>query len=519
MSSSRSPATPGSDAGGRRGLPLWATLALSALGYGLMWRWFPLAPNVGRAPAADIRTFAPTALGGLAYALLLMLLFALHLLALRRLRDGLARTDRAALALLIGAALLLALPLLAAYPINATDVYRYVIRGRVASVYGQSPYVAPPATFVGDPFMPLAGEWAGETSPYGPLWELVAAGVTALSGDNLLLGVWLFKLLALACFLGLAALIWALLPPGRARPAYAALWAWNPALLLTFALNGHNDALMLLWLVLGLWVARRRPAGGFLVMALAPLTKPVAALALPFFFLWLWRRCASEDAHSAGAGLNGRALRFAAISVGGALLLAWLAFLPWVGSGGWLRTPFDLALRLAREATASAGFSPAVWVYFALDQRPSIDLIGAVARLLFAVLAAGLLWLGWRGRPALRGVADVFFGYVTQALSFRVWYAVWPFPWLLLDAGAHLDLTGGSVAATPPPVRSAHYRLRAGWWFLVTSQLSVLIYGHLRVFLLDGDQVRAHFISVPFVFLLPWLLARLPLGPMAGRAP
>ena len=45
-------------------------LLLSALGYGLMALWFPLAPNVARAPAADIRTFAPTPLGGLAYALL-----------------------------------------------------------------------------------------------------------------------------------------------------------------------------------------------------------------------------------------------------------------------------------------------------------------------------------------------------------------------------------------------------------------------------------------------------------------
>jgi hypothetical protein len=482
-------------------LPLGAILALSALGYGVLWWWFPLAPNVARAPAADIRTFAPTLLGGLAYALLLGTLFALHRMAFRRLRDnGLRWADGMALLWLLGGALLLALPLLAAYPINATDVYRYVLRGRVASVYGQSPYTTPPAAFVGDPFMPLAGEWAGETSPYGPLWEWVAAGLTSLSGDNLLLGVWLFKLLALAGFLGAAALIWALLPAGETRPAYVALWVWNPALLLTFALNGHNDALMLFWLILGLWVARRRPALGFLVMALAPLTKPVAVLALPFFFLSLWR--------DQPAG-RPRAI-FAAVALIGALLLAWLAFLPWVGPGG-VRAPLDLALRLAREATSSAGFSPAVWVYFALGQRPSIELIGAVTRSLFVLFVVGLLWLGWRGRSALRGAADAFFGYVAQALSFRIWYAVWPFPWLLLDAGA----TDGAS----PSARRAHYRLRAGWWFLVTSQLSVVIYGHLRAFLWGGDQAIAHLIGVPFVFLLPWLLARAPFSKSDGPAP
>ena len=151
--------------------------------------------------------------------------------------------------------MLLALPLLFAYPINATDVYRYVIRGRVASAYGQSPFVAPPAEFIGDPFMPLAGEWAGETSPYGPLWEVVAAGVTAVSGDNLLLGVVLFKLLALACFLAGGALIWAAAGERPGRVAAALLWAWNPALLLTFALNGHNDALMMGLVVFALWLA------------------------------------------------------------------------------------------------------------------------------------------------------------------------------------------------------------------------------------------------------------------------
>ena len=172
-------------------LGLWAVLLGSALLYGLMALWFPLAPNVGRVPAADIRTFAPTLAGGLAYALLLIALFALLVVAFRRAEAG--GVGRRPLPVILGGGLLLALPLLLAYPINATDVYRYVIRGRVAAVYGQSPYVAPPSDFPTDPFLPLAGEWAGETSPYGPLWEIVAAGTAAVAGDNLLLGVLLFK--------------------------------------------------------------------------------------------------------------------------------------------------------------------------------------------------------------------------------------------------------------------------------------------------------------------------------------
>ena len=76
---------------------------------------------------------------------------------------------------------------------------------------------------------------------------------------------------------------------------------------------------------------------------------------------------------------------------------------------------------------------------------------------------------GPRFPTPLRSTADIFFAYLLQALNFRIWYAAWPFPWLLLDAG------------TGPQTLPARYRLRYGLWFLLTSQLSVILYGHVRV--------------------------------------
>lgn len=470
---------------------LLALLLLSVLAYGAMAVWFPLGPNVSRVPPGDIRTFAATLPAGLVYAALVLALFALLAAAFRRATSH--RMGPGSLRFVLAGTVLLALPLIWAYPVNATDVFGYVIRGRITSAYGESPFSSPAAAFVGDPFMPLVGEWAGDTTPYGPLWELIAAGLTAVSGDNLLLGVLLFKGLALACFLITAFLIWELLPDGRLRSAYTLLWAWNPALLLTFILDGHNDALMLLWLLLGRWMARRgRPAAGFLVMALAALTKPVAVLALPFFFL--------ESIRDLPAGRARR--HFALVALGGVMLLAWLAFWPWADTNGPLQAAADLGARLSREATGGAGFSLAVWVYVALGQRVAVETIGLVLRLLFLGFALWLVWLGARGRSALRGAADVFYGYVVTALNFRIWYAVWPFPWLILDAGQHAEHTDTASAAD--------YRLRLGFWFLLTTQLSVVVYGHLRVFVLGGDQGLAHLIGVPLVFGLPWLLSALP---------
>ncbi|MCA9872968.1 MAG: hypothetical protein KC441_04920, partial [Anaerolineales bacterium] len=105
-----------------------------------------------------------------------------------------------------------------------------------------------------------------------------------------------------------------------------------------------------------------------------------------------------------------------------------------------------------------------------------------------------------------RGTADIFALYIVQALSFRIWYASWPFPWLVLDA--------------PDAPSAWHtFRLHAGLWFLLTAQLSVLIYGHLRVYALGGSAPLAHVIGVPFTFGLPLVLAWLSAQPPGGFGP
>jgi hypothetical protein len=83
-------------------------------------------------------------------------------------------------------------------------------------------------------------------------------------------------------------------------------------------------------------------------------------------------------------------------------------------------------------------------------------------------------------------------------------------PWLILENGGteHQD---GENTTPHSPLATHHsslsYRLRVGLLFLLITQLSVLIYGHLRVYALGGDHFPAHLIGVPFTFGLPFLLA------------
>ena len=456
-------------------LPLWLLALLSLGGYTLMRFWFPLAPYFNHVPQPDICEFAPSVGAGLGYVALLCVLFGLYWLAYQRTCHS--DTPLSLVSIML-AAVLFSVPLLSTFPFNATDVYRYFIRGRISVVYRQSPFLMPPDAFSLDPYVPLAGVWAGDTSPYGPVWELTAAVITLFSKDDLRLGLLLFKGLAGLVHLATAGLIWIVL--GKARPAQRAgrtlLWAWNPALLLTFAVDGHNDGLMLFWLLLGFWLMQcRRPALGQIFMVLAPLTKAVGLFPLPFFFLASWRRLPSARAKA----------RFLLASALGSLAVVCLAFLPF-GS------PLTLARRLLQEASTRGGFSSVALLILAVRRcgfNLSAKFVVQVASVLFGLLALWLLWRAWRGRSPLRATADVFAAYLAQAFRFRIWYAAWPFPWLLLD------------------LSNSSRRLKAGLWLLLTSQLSVFIYGHLWFYLLGGDHLFTHLIGVPFTFALPLLLA------------
>ena len=424
--------------------------------------------------------------GGLLYGILVLLLFALHALLYRQIADR----GTPSLKRLLGVACLLALPLLLMYPINANDVYRYVIRGLISSRYGKSPFEFAPSDFGENLYPLLAGEWRDATSPYGPFWESIASIVTSVGQDDFLSNIIVFKMLGLLAFLGAGVILWLLFSlrapgegkNGNRRMAFTVLWLWNPALLLSFVGNAHNDSLMILVLLLGwLVVNRGHQSLGILIAVAAVLVKPIALLAVPVIFVSSWR--ALENRRS-------RLIYLVTTTAGGTTLVV-LAFLPF-------GNPASLVSRLLQEASAGASFSPLTWIILLVREIGwpiPMSVIAWFATIAFFAAVGWVLLQTWRGRRAEQGLAVVFWSYIFQALNFRVWYATWPFPWLLLDG------FGGD--------RRAARRLHAGLWFLVTSQLSIIIYGHLRVHVLGGSQFIAHMIGVPFVFLLPFALARL----------
>lgn len=207
-----------------------------------------------------------------------------------RLQDVSARAQTM---LVLGVALLLHMLLLPTPYAFSDDVFRYVWDGRVSAA-GIDPYRYPP----GDPALAFLRDDAiwpyvnakEQPSPYPPLLETTFALVYRLMPESLLA----MKVAMLVLNMGVIAVLLALLRRYGKPPLLALIYAWNPQVVFQVAFSGHNEPLMLFWLLLALWWGKDQRPGGRLLgawaLALATLAKLVPLLVFPFILLrWGWR--------------------------------------------------------------------------------------------------------------------------------------------------------------------------------------------------------------------------------------
>ncbi|HYJ12371.1 MAG TPA: polyprenol phosphomannose-dependent alpha 1,6 mannosyltransferase MptB, partial [Thermomicrobiales bacterium] len=181
------------------------------------------------------------------------------------------------------------------YPTNAIDVYIYAVRSRLLTEYGANPNEALPVSWwETDPYMRFASrEWADDTSPYGPLWNQLAAPITALAGDSVGIAVIGFKLL---CVIAIVAIGWLIHDAVASRnPGWAVMaclfWLWNPLVLWDGIGNAHNDVVLMVPAVAALWAWTKRYDHMVLPLLFASmLIKYVTVILLPVAIVALWKR-------------------------------------------------------------------------------------------------------------------------------------------------------------------------------------------------------------------------------------
>jgi hypothetical protein len=200
-----------------------------------------------------------------------------------------ADQNSALVIILVGAAAMRLL-LLFTEPTLSSDIYRYIWDGRVQAS-GINPYR----------YVPAAGELASlrdaniwphinradyAVTLYPPGAQFVFLMLTRL-GESVLaikFGLLLFEAM------GVAAIIALLRRLGKPATRVAA-YAWHPLPVWEIAGNGHVDAAMLAFLLVGLLVyVRGRTLIAGLLITLGALIKPLAVLALPVLWRpWDWR--------------------------------------------------------------------------------------------------------------------------------------------------------------------------------------------------------------------------------------
>ncbi|WP_137723799.1 alpha-(1-_6)-mannopyranosyltransferase A [Prescottella subtropica] len=324
-------------------------------------------------------------------------------------------------------------PMLLAVPMFSRDAYSYLAQGALLRD-GFDPYAVGPVVNPGLLLDNVSNVWTTTTAPYGPVSLLLGQGITAITGDNVVAGTMLLRLVFLP---GLALMMWALPRLARQLGGNPTIAVWlavlNPLVLIHLIGGVHNELLMVGLMVAGITLALdRRHVAAVAVIALGVAVKAMAGIALPFI-VWIWMiherdRALAEGrepatpwaafVRTAGTGVAVFAAIFAAASAIAGVGLGWLTALS--GSAkiiNWLSLPTIMA----HVVTVGTGW------FTGLRLAPVLE----VTRTISAVALAGLLvWIWWRfrttERDAVMGILVALVAIVVLSPAALPWYYSWP---------------------------------------------------------------------------------------------
>lgn len=409
----------------------------------------------------------------------LIALFALYAFVLFSVPNG-----QTALPIALGGTALFSLTLIFLYPATAIDVYNYAVEGHVAVYHQINPMITAPSQAVGDTFVSYAGNWADSPSPYGPIWILLTMLDALVAGSNVVLAILLLKALAAVAVVATTFLLaWSFRDRGAHESALAAmLFGWNPLVQLELVGNGHNDAVLTLFVIAALvCLAKKQPTLGAIGIGASVLIKFLTLGAIPLLLLakaldtTQWPR-----------------IRFARV-VGYAVVIAALgvaAYAPfWTGPA-----------TLQRAQAVDGNYLSSISALIVLIVPNSI---GWLTYLRFAILATVGLWQvnSLRlGRVNLaQAMYEIFFVSILVAAHFAGWYLA------LLVAVSVLTRDRWIQARTVV--------------FTFTTTLVTPLWAYLWWWVQDWmSMTTIHWIVVPLTFVPPLTIALLAIWHRASRS-
>ena len=321
---------------------------------------------------------------------------------------------RAALVLAFGGSVLFGVTMLAIYPVGAVDVFHNIMDGRLVWVHHLNAMLQPPSVVSGDPLFPYLHYWQRTPSAYGPLWFVLTAPAVLLGGTGPESNLIAFKALPFVfelASLGLIAGIVQRLRPQRVIEAVV-LFGWNPLVLWEIAGNGHNDIVMMTFVLLAiLLVLSDHWEFAFPALACSVLVKYVSIILMPIFIVWVLRRYGRP------------AIRPLLRGLAAATILAVAVFAPfWSGAATFAQLRAQQSQIISSPAAAILG----TWGE-KVAPSPTLDRVKITLTLAFLALY-GLTLLRMKATPMrlLRAAVEAMFLFlVLMTWWFWSWYVIW----------------------------------------------------------------------------------------------
>lgn len=463
------------------------------------------------------------------YLLVLVWLFGVYWIALRKVSGLGVRQERKALWIVLGVAASVMFLLLWTPGTMSADLHNYIWYGRIWAVFGDNPFIHVPQEYAGRDMGNWLSVvyWSDVPSVYGPVWVWLAgaiAWIAQLLGGDISLHLLGHKVVAGLAHLANTLLVWRIAGYGvpsseyrapsdsvalssvvhRLSPVHAALvYGWNPLVLIEFGANGHNDALMLSGVLVGLWLyVTGRWRLGVVAMALAVMVKATGLFFLLCYVGYLLWRSIGVSSSEYRVVSGGRVLRtaYCLLRVGGqaaALALGtWVVcYVPfWVGPqtlqplwGGPAGHLFTNSLAsLVRYKGAEGIHNVAVAQGWEAVASQSVEAIrvwleAPLRWVVLPVTGMVVVWQLWRARlfeRMLNSLGWILFAYLTVG---AVWFWPWYVSWLVVPVAL---LGDGRL-------------VRAGQILCATSLINYALYPQLAMPFSEVLFYRALFTIAP----------------------
>ena len=172
-------------------------------------------------------------------------------------------------------------------PLMSRDILAYLIPARNAVVFGQNPYSTSISGFRENSWSGyLEGMWDG-ASIYGPVFNLLMLGFFVVRSQDIFVYILLYKLFLATVFCGCVSLMSKVSKLRQLDDLVVKLFILNPAILIHFLLDGHNDLLVLTLMLASIYVyfGGVSRLGGYLFHALSVGIKYISVVYTPIFWV------------------------------------------------------------------------------------------------------------------------------------------------------------------------------------------------------------------------------------------